>query len=254
MATSARSSAATPQFNYISGELEAMANIPNYQNWIMERFAPYLKGQVLEIGAGIGTYSKRLAAHPSVTHLDCLEPDAGQTQTIQALKLPHTEAFAQLSETFFQQKKIKNTYDAVVMINVLEHIEDDLACAQSIYNALKPGGYFLVFVPALQPLFSELDHLLGHYRRYHLNPMKTLLETAGFTITDARYMDTLGIAPWYVVNKLGKSTKMSPKAVKLYDTVGVPFTKFAESFMAPPVGKNVIAIAQKPLACVPLQA
>ena len=62
-------------------------------------------------------------------------------------------------------------YDAVVMVNVLEHIEDDRAAARGLFAAMKPGGKLLIFVPALPFLYSELDRLrsLSSYQRKDLS-------------------------------------------------------------------------------------
>ena len=52
-------------------------------------------------------------------------------------------------------------FDAVVMVNVLEHIQDDAACLTQLHRAIHPGGKLLLFVPAMEFLFSKLDQEFG---------------------------------------------------------------------------------------------
>jgi len=137
------------------------------------------------------------------------------------------------------------TYDTIIMINVLEHIEDDVAALAGARRVLRPGGRLIVFVPALQALYSKIDELVGHYRRYHLAPLAGLAEGAGFTIRERGYFDLLGIAPWWLVNTLMGSTSFNPTLAGLYDAVGVPITRVLEPLIRPPVGKNILLIAEK---------
>lgn len=232
---------------YYGNDLEVMQNLKNYQAWIMRWFGPYLCGKILEIGAGMGTFSTQLA--PRADHLDALEPDATQFTSLkqkQTHHLPNSALFNCTSEAFFAEDARPNTYDAVFMVNVLEHIEDDEACIRQVYNALKPGGTFCVFVPALQQLYGPLDKILGHYRRYHRDPMHQQFTNAGFNVKTCRYFDLLGTLPWWLVNvKIGKTSAGRTLPI-VYDRIGVPLTRLCEKLITPPTGKNVLLIAQKP--------
>ena len=66
-------------------------------------------------------------------------------------------------------------YDSVVMINVLEHVEDDVAALHDAWKALRPGGRLILWVPAMEWLYSDLDRRIGHHRRYHLKQLRRLL-------------------------------------------------------------------------------
>ncbi len=231
--------------SYEGKDLEAVADMPRYHDWIMECFRPHLRGRAAEFGAGLGTISERIL--PSVSSLDLVEPSpnlVGQLRRRFANE-PTVSVFAETLETRIEQGE-PETYDTVVMVNVLEHIEDDAAAVAGLHRMLKPGGTLLVFVPAMPFLFSRLDEVVGHYRRYTKDVLTRCLAEAGFDVRFARYMDALGVLPWWLVNTVGGSTAFDPRAVRLYDAVGVPLTRLAERLVPPPLGKNVIAVAEKP--------
>jgi SAM-dependent methyltransferase len=136
-------------------------------------------------------------------------------------------------------------YDGAVLINVLEHIKDDQLALSEIGKGLKPGGCLLLFVPALNMLYSKFDKKIGHYRRYQKNELGSLVSNAGFKVISNYYCDILGVFPWLVLNKIFGRTKLDPNMIKLYDNVGVPLTRAIEKMLVPPFGKNLILVARR---------
>jgi predicted SAM-dependent methyltransferase len=136
-------------------------------------------------------------------------------------------------------------FDAALMVNVLEHIKDDKEVLELLHSVLNPNGYLLIFVPALQALYSDFDRAVGHHRRYHLKNLKEITETAGFEILKLGYFDWLGASAWWLVNVILQSKKINPKSAKLYDRIGVPVTRTIERIISPPFGKNLIMVAKK---------
>ena len=139
---------------------------------------------------------------------------------------------------------MQNTFDAVIYVNVLEHIEDDRKELSLMHQSLTNEGYALIFVPALSSLYSELDRKLGHFRRYHKKHLAQLIQDAGFKIVKATYFDLVGIVPWYIFFVLMKKT-MTGANVHLYDNTIVPIMRKIEALISPPVGKNLLFIAKK---------
>ena len=132
----------------------------------------------LDIGSGDGYFAERvLAAFPAVTQLTCfdLAYDAGWLQG-KAASAPRL--------TFTAQKP-GGRYDLVLMLDVLEHMEDDRASlCDAVSSFLKPEGWMLLSVPAGKGLFSRHDELLGHKRRYAPAGLRKLAGEAGLTIVD----------------------------------------------------------------------
>jgi len=137
-------------------------------------------------------------------------------------------------------------FDAALMVNVLEHIPDDAAALRQVRVALKPGGYLLIFVPALPLLYGSLDELVHHCRRYRRGDLRAKLEQAGLVVEDCRYFDVLGIAPWLVAGRVLRQRHFNARGAKVYDRLGVPVTRLVESKLAIPFGKSLIAVARVP--------
>ena len=224
--------------------LEDMGDMPNYNDWIVEQFAATLRGHVAEIGAGLGTISERLRPH--VDHLDLVEPTAALAERLRAKFADDRGCgVAEQSLESWMETSPGATYDAIVMVNVLEHIEDDRAAARGLFDAMKPGGTLLIFVPALPFLYSELDRIYGHYRRYRRRELRDSVEKAGFRIEKLRYFDITGVFPWWLMNTVMGKTSFHQPSLTVYDRFLVPPTKLIESILPPPLGKNLILIASK---------
>jgi hypothetical protein len=108
-----------------------------------------------------------------------------------------------------------------------------------------PGGTFVVFVPALPWLYSALDRAVGHYRRYEKPHLEGLLRAGRFDVVKSRYMDCIGVLPWYLLNVVGGRTSINPRLAHLYDSWLVPVTRWIEELQNPWFGKNVLIVARK---------
>jgi SAM-dependent methyltransferase len=225
-------------------ELELLATMPNYYAWIMEAFTPFVRGHVIEYGAGTGTISRLLV--PLADTLSAVEPSSNLAAALQAKF--RDDSKVEVVRESLQNHAIKvgaATVDTVVMVNVLEHIEDDNQALAHIFRMLRPGGHLLIFVPALQVLMSKLDVIFGHFRRYHRLELMQKVTKAGGEVEICRYFDFLGIGPWFVLNKVMGATAFNPRIVDIHDRFVVPVSRAAERMISPPIGKNIILVARK---------
>ena len=94
--------------------------------------------------------------------------------------------------------------DLVIAFDVLEHLEDDKAAVGGVFAALRPGGTFLVAVPADPRLWSAHDVAVGHVRRYTRPELVSLLSSAGFELTDVRSWNVL-LRPAAALKRRGSS-------------------------------------------------
>ena len=101
-----------------------------------------------------------------------------------------------------------NTYDAMVLLNVLEHIEDDVAAIGHVARMLKPGGVVVIEVPAGPELFDDYDRELKHFRRYKLQGLCDVIEGAGLKVERRNYLGALIYPAFYLAKKFSQS---SPK-------------------------------------------
>ena len=229
-------------FEYTGHDLDVMSVAENYNKWILDCFYPYISGNVIEVGAGQGTMSQLIAKQ--CENLVAIEPDENNCRIIcdKIENFKHAEAFRGFLSDLPEDKKIANN---IVYINVLEHIEDEVAeltMAKQLLSASK--GHLLIFVPAIQALYGAVDRQVGHYRRYSKKHLVDLLENKlDMKIVKIKYFDIVGVIPWYVLSCVLKLTGQNPTTVKLYDKLIVPVMSRLEKYLPIPVGKNIYAIA-----------
>ena len=227
---------------YIGKDLEAMSFAENYHRWIMSELAAYVTGSVAEVGAGVGSVSS-LLLDLDIKQLEAFEPSVEMYAQLQSSLSTVPQAAA--INAFFGVDCAPASYDTIVYINVLEHIEDDAGELERARDALVAGGHLLIFVPALSWLYSNLDREVGHFRRYTKSNLVRLVEKAGLDVLNARYFDIAGVLPWYINFVLLKNS-IGGGSVALYDKLVVPIMRPVERLLPLPLGKNVLLIAKKP--------
>ncbi|MBL94304.1 MAG: hypothetical protein CFH06_00032 [Alphaproteobacteria bacterium MarineAlpha3_Bin5] len=231
-------------FVYEGRELEAATNLKNYYRWITDGFETYLNGNGTEIGAGQGNYSGYL--RPYFSSLDLVEPSRKQRQALlrSVCNDPAVQVYSETIQEYFSIVG-PETKDCVCLVNVLEHIEDDRETLLLINNLLRKNGHICLFVPAMPILYSKLDKIFGHHRRYTMRDLVEKVEGAGFKISKKYYMDLFGVAAWGIVNTLLGFDNINGKMASLYDRVFVPTTRLIESYVEIPFGKSLLVVGQK---------
>ncbi len=234
---------------YVGKDLEAMSSAVNYHRWILQIFDSYLGMRVVEVGAGIGSFSDLLMER-SFESLTLVEPSP-QMYEVLLTRLAELKASARIHahRALFCQiaDEIKSTErpDSIIYLNVLEHISDDEAELAIVNQTLTEGGRIFVFVPAFNWLYGSFDRQIGHFRRYTKTELTEKCRRAGFRILEARYFDFLGIVPWWIKYRLLKSETMDPGAVRFYDNYVVPAAKAIESYVKAPIGRNILLVGEK---------
>jgi protein-L-isoaspartate O-methyltransferase len=233
--------------SFAAADLEVMSDAQNYVGWIFsELIAPHLGRSVLEIGSGIGTYSARIATDPKVERLMCVEVDPRCVETARrAIDATVHKPVEQLVGDYFSAALPKDKYDTALLINVLEHLQDDRAAVRKARSELRMDGSLVIFVPAFELLMSKLDRRLEHYRRYTTGSLRELLEGAGFTVTALRYYNLVGFLGWLWRFRILGRTEQSPGLVRFFDRVILPVQLRVERTLPLPMGQSVYAVAKK---------
>ena len=234
---------ADSSFIYSGTELDAMAQARNYCRSILGYFAPYLGENVVEIGAGAGTFSQLLLNHGRTSELVLFEAAANLFPTLRQRFA--NDPRVRLHCRPFDASLLDRSPDSVVLVNVLEHILDDAALLSQIQQSLRPGGSLLLFVPALEWNYGSLDKSFEHHRRYSKKALRKKLEGAGFRVEQTRYVNMLGIASWFFAGKILRQTTLSPAQVRWYDRWIVPWSFKLERICEPPIGQSLAAMAVK---------
>jgi SAM-dependent methyltransferase len=237
-------SANDPVFQYSGQELDALAEARNYYAWVLRQFEPYVGPRMIEVGAGIGTFSEFILSVPRVEKLVAIEPAANT--------LPHLEKrFASNPRVEVRPGYLSDNLaglhgDALVAVNVMEHVPDDSQFLRDAFTAVRPGGHLLLFVPALPAIFGTLDVAFEHHRRYTRTSLRAVINGAGWKPVRISYMNLPGIAAWFMAGRVLRKSSIATKDAKTYDRLVVPWLSRLESLVEPPIGSNLVAIARKP--------
>ena len=231
------------EFNYSGTELDSLAEAKNYYGWVLKQFEPFLGATVVEAGAGIGTFSEFLASVPRVKKVIAIEPAANTFPVLEAKfrEKPKVEPRRGYLSEHYQGLSA----NAVVAVNVLEHVEDHESFLREAHGATVSGGALLLFVPALPGIFGSLDKAFEHHRRYTRKTLRDVIEKAGWQPRRISYMNFPGIATWFMAGRVMKKTHIAVAEAKTYDRLVVPVISRIESMIEPPIGSNLVAIATK---------
>jgi SAM-dependent methyltransferase len=126
----------------------------------------------------------------------------------------------------------ERAYDAIVAVNVIEHVADDQTLVSRLSAMLRPRGRLLVYVPACPSAYGSLDIALGHYRRYTPETLSALLRGANLDAGRPRYMNLLGLAGWMVSGRLLRADALSPRAVALFERL-IPLIRLEDTLTLP---------------------
>jgi 2-polyprenyl-3-methyl-5-hydroxy-6-metoxy-1,4-benzoquinol methylase len=162
--------------------LDALVQTPRFNRWMASIVLPHLGADVLEIGAGIGNLTLQLApsrASYTATDVDCEHLARLRTRMADRSNIRVEELDVERSE---HSRKLSGMFDSVVCLNVLEHVEDDLAGLRNIHATLRRGGNAVILVPQDPTIYGTLDAVLGHYRRYTKDELRSKMEEAGFEV------------------------------------------------------------------------
>jgi 2-polyprenyl-3-methyl-5-hydroxy-6-metoxy-1,4-benzoquinol methylase len=224
--------------------LARMARLEPYNRWLADRFRHAVGPRVLEIGAGFGNMTRQLLGRELVVASD-LDPVALEYLRGSFREEPGVRvASYRFPLGAAEREEIRGLgIDTVVCLNVLEHIEDDVATLADFHALLPPGGRVVLVVPALAKLYGSLDEHLRHFRLYEKAELEGKLSAAGFAIEDCRFLNRPGIVGWYVNGKILRR-RVLPAGQLAAFRLALPLLRREET-NPPSVGMSLLAIGRK---------
>lgn len=229
--------------------LQVLAKANRFNKWMYSMFSKQLKGEVLEIGSGIGNISKLAIDDNLSITLSDYNAEYCNWLTIHFTSSPNVQEVLQIDllrpgfET--EYGRLKEKFDSIFLLNVIEHIEDDAKALVNCRFMLKPGGHLIILAPAYRWLYCKFDKELGHYRRYTTGGMSTLLQKNGMTVIEKKYFNFLGIAGWMLFGKILKRKLIGQSEMSVFDSL-IIFAKLADRILFNKIGLSIIITAQKP--------
>lgn len=232
-----------PEYQAMDHSLNLLKDTYNYNHWIYSLLRPHLGCVVAEIGSGQGNITRFLLDCERVI---CVEPNPVYFELLNELSGIHKniEPFIGDDSVLDRDELSAKRIDTVVCMNVLEHIEDDNRTLQRFYNTLVDGGRLLLYVPACQWAYGEMDKGLGHYRRYSKSELGRKVQQAGFEVEHSVWVNFPGVFGWWWAGKIKKETFIDPKKARLVDRY-VPYLLAFERLMPPLLGQSLFMVGRK---------
>ncbi len=238
----------TAGLEYGKNMLEVISKGGNFNRWMYETIRPLCRGEILEIGSGIGNVSAFFLEGGASVTLSDLEDEyfsflTGRFSGYKNLKGIHQLDFADpcLED---HHPGLLNRYDTVFALNVLEHVPDHDMALLNCCKLLKPGGRAVILVPAFASLFNCFDVRLEHVRRYSINLLSGHFEKNGLRVVYKRYFNSPGILGWFFTGKILRRKNIPEGQMGIFDRL-VPVWKIVDIPMSKIAGLSIIMVGEK---------
>jgi SAM-dependent methyltransferase len=227
---------------YDGSTLEKFSHARNWKRYWVSLLRPYIAGDVLEVGAGLGANTERIS-NPRVRSIHCLEPDEALAAQLREV-VRGTEGITVTAGTI--DSVPGERFDSVLYIDVLEHIEDDKAELAKAAQRLGPGGRLIVLAPAHRALYSPFDKAIGHYRRYDRESLR-LCTPAGMRLEQMAYLDCVGLIASGANRLILKQNIPTSRQILIWDTYMVPISTMLDRLLGYRLGKSIAAVWVRPI-------
>lgn len=224
--------------------LEVFHGTPRINAWLFSKLAPHINGDVLEIGSGIGNLSRHIVERARTAVLTDMEPHYLEALAATFAGDPRVTVARYDLDAEPPATIAARRFDAIVAVNVIEHIRDDHELVRRLTALLRPNGRLVAYVPACPQAYGTLDRALGHFRRYTRESLTALLSSAGLQTPRPAYMNLFGLLGWAVNARVFRREKLSHRQVALFERL--MFLVRLEDRLRLPIGLGVYAAGQKP--------
>ena len=234
--------------NNITENLNAWNKLDRYSKWIYHMYEKYIGKEVLDIGGGVGTaISFYIDKAERVVATELFENQVN----IMNKRFENYQYFKAIQADIMKDDfSAYDKFDTIILINVLEHIEDDRKALANMKKLLKDSGTIIICVPAMPGLYCYMDKNVGHYRRYTKGELRVKEKRAELQVIEDKYMNFMGILPYWIKGKLKKdnggsfSTSIDEGESKLY-SIATSILEPIERVIKPPIGISEFIILTK---------
>jgi SAM-dependent methyltransferase len=225
--------------------LVAMSRARRFNKWMADTIAPWIVGEVLELGAGIGNLTVFLSSGSRCyiatdTDSESLYELKSRTQHRPNLRLAMCD-FSSADD----MAPYRQSVDTVVCLNVLEHVADDVTGLENIHAALRPRGTVIILVPQGPQVFGSMDEVLHHKRRYTAEELRAKMSAAGFEIAEMLSFNHATWPGWYLNSRLLRRRRLSRLQLRLFDLMVPLFRNIDHRLPWPATSLIAIGIASQ---------
>jgi SAM-dependent methyltransferase len=219
-----------------------LSRAERYNQWMLQQLTPWLGQRVLEIGSGIGSFTRYLVGRELLLATD-LNPRYLRILANTFERHTRVEVLPLDLTSFEPAALAERTLDTILCLNVLEHIEDDRGALRRLHASLAPGGRLLLLVPAHEWLYGAIDRAIDHHRRYERTGLEAKLREAGFQLEHTQFFNRLGVLGWYLNSVILRRSRVPGLQLQLQNVL-VPLLR-AERALHLPFGLSLVAVARR---------
>jgi hypothetical protein len=231
------------QFTYVGTELGLFSEAKNWKKYIGVLLRQHIKGDVLEVGAGLGSNTV-LLCHSQYKKWLCLEPDKKNFCILERSIASNgiTDCYARNGTIEILNDQC--LFDSILYIDVLEHIQDDREELMKSYKHLKVNGNLIVLGPAHQWLFTSFDSSIGHYRRYNKKNLRLILPHS-IEIVKLLYLDCVGLLASLGNKLILRRSQPTLNQIKTWDSLMIPISRKLDHVLRYSLGKSILLVGRK---------
>ena len=225
--------------NYPGKELEMFDKAYFWRKYLHIVTKKFIGKKILEVGAGIGSFTQIYIKE----NIDITLSEIDDINYEILKKKFNLKKNVKVENKVIDQ--FNETFDTILYLSVLEHIENDKKEILNALEKLKDKGHLIICVPAHNYMYSNFDKEIGHFRRYEMDFFNTL-NLKNTNIKKKIFIDSFGYL-LYFLNKIVFSKEVYPSKLKIliWDKIFIPITYLVDFFSFYKLGKNIVCIIQK---------
>jgi len=227
--------------------LQNLSKADAFTRWVVDEMSPWLGARILEVGCGIGTYTAEIAS--GARHVVAMDMEhAFVTDAARRLSgRPNVQLICGDATQANLPELGDRAFDTVVLLDVLEHIEDDVGLLARLSAKLRPGGHLILKVPAMPSLYSPMDQAIGHWRRYHRRSLTAAFAGAGLEVVRIWSFNAAAVPAWWWNGRVRRHRSPPREQVALYNRL-VPILRPLDRWARLFCGVSLFGVARRPTA------
>ncbi len=221
--------------------LERLNRAPRFTRWMADVIRPYVGNRVLEVGAGTGNMSVHLMPRAIYWATDINPNYLNYLVTLRAARPYMRVAYTDATDP--QSFPASQSFDTIVCLNVIEHIDEDVIALRNIWESLEVGGRAIILVPCGPSLYGTLDEVLGHVRRYTEEGLADVARKAGFQVERLLKFNRAGVLGWWLNGRVLRKKTFDLGQIRMLNFL-TPLFRLLEPLL-PLAPLSLIAILRK---------
>lgn len=225
---------------YNGWELQSFDNAEKFRKYQLEIIRKYIRNKkILDVGSGSGGLIKYYQMETK--NISIFEPSKNLYNKIK-------KKFKNSKINYFNNKnKIKQKYDSILYMDVIEHIEDYENEINFILKKINKKGFLIINVPAFNFLYTDFDKSVGHIKRFTKKDFYYLSKKFNLKIKKLEYYDSIGFILIFLSKYLLAfylKTRNVSTNVKIWNFL-IPLSKKIDKILYNKIGKSLICVLEK---------